>query len=186
MIERIQELKKQHERALARQGELSDSLAVTQSQYETVLTCQKLVQSMASAIQTEVHGKLIDIVNRCLRVVFGADAYTFKIDFEQKRGKTEAVLLFNRNGMDIDPLSASGGGVVDVASFGLRLASLVLTRNPRLRRLVVFDEPFRFVSRNHWPKLVQLIEKLGEELDVQFIIVTHCPELSCGTVVEVQ
>lgn len=182
---RIDALKQQYDRAATRTLEIASALEEAQTQLEVTLTCQKLIQAISGAIQTEVHGKLIEIVNQCLKTVFGSDAYQFKIDFQLKRGKTEAVMLFTRNGIEVDPLSASGGGVVDVAAFGLRLAALVLMRKPKLRRIVVFDEPFRFVSRNHWPKLVRLIEKLGEELDVQFIIVTHCPELNCGTVIEI-
>lgn len=141
-----------------------------------------IAQNVAQEVQEQAHKKIADIVTRSLKAVFD-DAYTFKIQFEQKRGRTEANLLFERDGLNVDPMSASGGGVIDVAAFALRLSCLMLSR-PGLRRLLVMDEPFRFVSVNYRDRLRDLVVKLADELDVQFIIVTHAQELACGTIVE--
>ena len=152
---------------------------------DTLVTCQALIQEVAQTVQQQLHERISAVVTQCLEIVFGETAYTFQIKWEQKRGKTEAVLVLCRDGMELDPLASAGGGVVDVAAFALRIATLGLTR-PRLRRVVMFDEPFRFVSRNYWPNLTQLIRYLGTKLEVQFIIVTHCPELRCGQVIELE
>ncbi len=116
--------------------------------------------------------------------MFEEEAYEFQIRFEEKRGKTEAALLFVRDGLEVAPLESSGGGVVDVAAFALRLAALLLAR-PLKRRLLVLDEPFRFVSAEYRPKIRSMIEQLAEEFEVQFIIVTHIQDLVMGRVVEV-
>lgn len=90
-------------------------------------------------------------------------------------------MVFIRDGQEIDPMSASGGGVIDVAAFALRLACLLLA-TPRPRRLLVLDEPFRFVSAKYRPKIRALLLQLSEELGVQIILVTHITELQIGTV----
>jgi len=149
---------------------------------ETVEEAQVIVQEVVATIQQQVHGRIAGVVSRCLEAVFD-DPYRFAIDFEQKRGKTEAKLSFVRDGLKVDPMSASGGGVVDVAAFALRLACLLLSA-PQKRRLLVLDEPFRFVSRDLRPKIKELLETLAEEMDMQFVIVTHDPALVAGKVVE--
>jgi ABC-type sulfate/molybdate transport systems ATPase subunit len=79
-------------------------------------------------------------------------------------------------------MSASGGGVVDVAAFALRIACLTL-RKPALRKVLILDEPFRFLSAEYRPRVRSLIESLADEFGVQFIIVTHLDEFRCGKVI---
>lgn len=141
-----------------------------------------IAQGVAEEIQTRAHRQIADIVSRSLEAVFD-EPYEFKILFEQKRGRTEASLVFEREGLQVDPMSASGGGVVDVAAFALRLSCLLLSRPP-LQRLLVLDEPFRFVSVEYRERVRSLLETLAVELDCQFIVVTHQSELRTGTIVE--
>mgnify|MGYP001617195506 CR=1 FL=1 len=149
----------------------------------SALKAQQLVQEVAEAVQHKAHQRIAGVVTRCLRAVFGDEAYEFRIDFSKKRGKTEAKLLFVRDGHEIDPVDASGGGVIDVASTGLRLASLMLSQ-PKKRRLLVLDEPFRFVSVEYRPAITRLIVSLAREMKIQFVIVTHSKELMMGKVFE--
>lgn len=161
----------------------SQSLEQTKERLQTLSDAQVLVQSLATQLQETAHEQVSQIVTKCLSAIFEEDAYTFKIHFERKRGKTEAVLLFERDGKEIDPTSAAGGGAVDVASFALRLAALILSR-PQKRKLLVLDEPFRFLSAEYRPKVRKMIEQLSSELRVQFILVTHAFDLICGTIIE--
>ena len=52
------------------------------------------------------------------------------------------------------------------------------------RRLLILDEPFSHLSAGYCPRMRALINKLAEELDVQFAMVTHQEELKTGTVIE--
>ena len=160
-------------------------LKQAQAREKAVLEAQALTQSVAEVIQNQAHRQIASVVSRCLEAVFGEEAYSFEIRFSQKRGKTEAEFLFVRYGMEIDPLSAAGGGVVDVAAFALRLACLVLAR-PRRRRFLALDEPFRFLSAEYRPRGRALLETLAEELGLQVFMVTHSRELVCGKVIELE
>jgi hypothetical protein len=115
-------------------------------------------------------------VSQCLAIVF-PNPYLFKIEFQQKRGKTEANLYFERNGLKIDPLRAAGHGVADVAAFVLRVAS-IMQRRPKPRLLIVADEPFRNVSREYLPRVKFMLDMLSSNLGFQFIVVTHLKELN--------
>ena len=63
-------------------------------------------------------------------------------------------------------------------------ARLVLSR-PARRRLLVLDEPFRFVSRDYRPAVKMLLTKLAEDFGVQIIMTTHMEDLQVGGVIHV-
>lgn len=144
---------------------------------------QEILQHLAQAVQQKAHQKISEVVTLCLRAVFGEDAYEFGIEFERKRGKTEAILKFKRGELDADPLSATGGGVVDVAAFALRVSCLMLHR-PKLSKLIILDEPFKFVSAQYRSKVRTMLEELSQDLKIQIVMVTHSEELSAGKVID--
>lgn len=161
-------------------------LQVSLDKVSDLTEAQKVIQLVAQGVQEDAHTKLTSIVTRCIRAVFD-DPYEFRIDFERKRGKTEAVLTFVRGGNKTDPLDGTGGGVLDVAAFALQIACIVLQK-PRRRRLFVTDEPFKFVSERsgYRDRIRDVIEKLSEELGFQFVMVTHDRLLEIGRVFEIR
>ena len=162
---------------------LDNSLNETREQAQTAEEAQELAQHVAQVIQQKAHDQIARVVSRCLSAVFD-EPYEFRIHFERKRGRTEARLTFDRDGMEVDPMTASGGGVVDIASFALRLSCLILNKPP-LRRAMVMDEPFRFVSEEFRDRVKALLETLSEEMKTQFVMVTHINELKMGKVIEI-
>lgn len=180
---KLDRLLAQHDQAAAQVHRERQALKEAKGRVKTLLQAQQIVQVVAESVQKSAHAQIASVVTRCLQAVFGEEAYVFKIHFERKRGKTEARLVFERDGQDRDPLDATGGGVVDVAAFALRLACLVLTR-PQRRQLLCLDEPFRHLSREYRPAVRELLQVLAKEMHVQFVIVTHAPDLACGKVVE--
>lgn len=141
---------------------------------------RSVVTQLAEEVQQTVHTRLAQVVSHALSSVFD-EPYQFDITFERKRNRTEAVLSFVRDGETVDPMTASGGGVVDVASFALRLACLVLSQR---RHLLFMDEPMKFVSADLRPRVATMIQEMSEKLGVQFVIVTHDPEFQLGKVVQ--
>lgn len=174
----------EYEHARRRVKEESTALEKAKEEVAAVLEAQKLVQGVAEAVQNQAHKRIASVVTRCLQAVFGEEAYEFRINFEQKRGKTEARLAFVRGDVQVDPCDGAGGGAVDVGAFALRLACLVLSR-PQRRRLLVLDEPWKHLSREFRPRMRELVMSLAKEMSVQFIIVTHSTEFCMGKVVEV-
>lgn len=151
---------------VSRKEELKDLLIKAEK-------AQAIIQDVARQTQEELKFHVQDIVSLALAAVF-PDPYTFEIDFVIRRNKTEADLFLVRDGERIDPLTASGGGVVDVVSFALRVTLWTLSK---ARGTIILDEPFRFVSRDLQSKAGEMMKQLSKKLDLQFIMVTHNPDM---------
>ena len=170
--------------ASSRVGKERQALKSAKSRLSDTKEAVVLIQEVAASVQAQAHARISLVVTRCLSAIFD-DPYTFTITFERKRNRTEAKITFCRAELEIEPEDGVGGGVLDVAAFGLRLAALTLSR-PQKRRLLVLDEPFKFLSRKkgYRGRVRDLIESLAEEMDVQFIIITHMDELRVGSVID--
>lgn len=156
-----------------------DRLEKCKQTEDATLLAQQHLQELALVVQQRSHRQISQIVSRCLAAVFD-DPYEMKIDFVRLRGKTEARLVYLKDGREVDPLRTSGG-VLDVSALALRLAQLMLSM-PQSRKLLVLDEPLKGVSAANLPKAAALIETLSKEMGIQIILVTHNEALEVGTV----
>lgn len=141
-------------------------------------------QGAAAALQEKIHGAFTTVGTQALAAVF-KDPYELILRFSTKRGRTDAAILLTRNGMELDPMTAAGGGVVDLTAFALRLSALRISQPP-VRQILVLDEPFRFVSAGYRIRVAELLRQLADEHGVQLLMVTHHPELQdIGKVIDV-
>ncbi len=147
-----------------------ERLEELEAQAQTAGEAQRILQLVAQSVQTLAHEQISKVVTRCLKTVFQENAYEFKINFERKRGRTEARLVFIRNGKELDPTFSTGGGILDISAFALRIACLIL-QTPKRRRLLILDEPSRNVNGSvYQERAKELIETLARELDFQIIL----------------
>ncbi len=144
-------------------------------QYEEA---QIVIQQVARITQEQLEYHISEIVTLAMSAVFD-DPFGFEIEFVEKRGKTEAELWFVRNGAKIKPIDASGGGVVDVAAFALRVA-LWNIASPKTRSTIILDEPGKMISAGLRDKFGLMLNEISHKLDLQLIIVTHAEELMVG------
>ena len=132
---------------------------------------REVIREVGLKTQSQLSFHISDITSLALDAVF-ADPYSLVAEFVQRRNKTECDLYFERDGNRMDPLSASGGGAVDVAAFALRVASWSMQR-PKSRSTMILDEPLRFLSADHQEKASVMIKEISKKLGIQFIIITH-------------
>lgn len=169
----------------AQASKLDDMLTAKRSQLEALEEVSTAVRQLAIQCQAQCQERIGSIVTRCLETIFGESKYTFKLIFEEKRNQTEArCVLLDAESNEYDPVAACGGGVMDVVAFGLRLACLMLQK-PSPAKVLLLDEPFRFLSREYRPAMLALLDSLAEELGMQFIMVTHFEEFCTGNVIEI-
>lgn len=137
-----------------------------------------IIQTVAKQTQEQLEYKISELVSLALESVFD-EPYKMVLQYETKRNKTEANLLFERNGERFHPLSSAGGGAVDIASFALRVALWSLSIE-KTEPTLVLDEPFRFLSRDLLGKAGLMLKEISNKLGLQIIMVSHLEELIDG------
>ena len=167
-LERQRGKKIQIERTLAEKEQV---LLLSQKQFKRHEKAREIIREVGLQTQQQLQFHISDVTSLALESVFN-DPYQLKVDFVQRRNKTECDLLFVKGDSELDPLTASGGGAVDVAAFALRIASWSMA-HPRTRATIILDEPLRFLSVDNQEKASRMIKEISQRLGVQFIIVTH-------------
>lgn len=132
-----------------------------------------IFQEVARMIQETLVYHISEISNMALSVIFD-DPYEVNIEFEIKRNRSEAQILLKRGDTEegVVPTDSTGGGVVDVLSFGLRVSLWTLQSDPT-SPVLIFDEPFKFLSDDYKPKMSEVLHQISEKLGLQVIAVTH-------------
>ena len=166
------------QRALLRKQIKEKEIAMTENKLrqEALEKARAFLQTIAQETQEQLKIHVEDIVQLALDTCF-PDKYQFIISFEVSRGVTTAVMSFLdiESGKSISPMDASGGGVVDLASFALRIAAWTL--EGRTDNVIILDEPMKFLSRDLILQAAKVMKTLSEKLNLQFIMSTHIPEL---------
>ena len=168
-LEKISKMKGKKEFLESKLEANKNNLSLTSNNVIVLEKAQAFIQQVAKDTQEQIKFMITDIVQLALDSTFPGE-YIFNVEFEIKRGKTEASLYFKKGGIEIDPMEASGGGVVDIASFALRIAAWSLGKSDNV---IILDEPFRFLSKDLQPKAGEILRRLSEHLKLQIIMVTH-------------
>ena len=135
----------------------------------------EIIKKVGLNTQKQLQYQISEIASLALEAIF-PDPYTLEIEFVERRGKTECDLLFARKEEKIDPISASGGGAIDIAAFALRVASWSMSF-PQPRNVLILDEPFRYLSIDLLPLAGMVLKQISQKLNLQIIMVTHSEEL---------
>lgn len=137
---------------------------------------REIIREVGLKTQQQLQYHISDITSLALDSVF-SDPYQLVVEFVERRNKTECDLWFERNGERVNPMDATGGGAVDVASFALRVASWSM-RRPRTRPVMILDEPMKNISVSYRERASAMIKQVSDKLGIQFIIITHEPTLA--------
>lgn len=153
-----------------------NKLQVLNNRIRLLEQAQAFLQKIAQDTQSQLKFQIEDIVNLALETCF-PNEYVFQLQFTIARGKTDAELVFlsQKTNRPIDPMNASGGGVVDLTSFALRIASYALEQG--IDNVIILDEPFRFISRDLQVRAGEILKTLSEKLGLQILMVTHIGEM---------
>lgn len=177
-MNRIQELRNKLEQEKGKYAQtqnwistLQETMKEEKKELERAEQAREIIREVGLETQKQLQFHISDITSLALEAVF-EDPYELIAEFVQRRNKTECDLYFSRDDNPVDPISASGGGTVDVAAFALRIAAWSM-QNPKRRNTIILDEPLRFLSVDKQERASQMIKELSERLGIQFIIITH-------------
>lgn len=147
--------------------------------------CAKALSTTSMLIQEGITHKIEKIVTSIYRYVFGGtDEFVIKVDRKRKVPVATFWIKTHKNGKEvlIDPITAEGGGKVDVIALGLRIAGLLLYA-PNKRRILFLDEPLRFLSSSltsaqpYRLRAVDFLKQVSKAYGIQVVAVTHDSEL---------
>jgi DNA repair exonuclease SbcCD ATPase subunit len=165
------EQKKGHKQALiSSYNKKIDELEKVENSVINAEEATAFIQEVARKTQNQLRIHIEDIVSTALEYILDDDPYKFELEFVLRRNKTECDIYFVRDGKRINPIDASGGGAVDIASFASRIALWSLQPS---NNVLVFDEPFRFVSKQYKSKVAEFLSHISKQLGIQIIMVTH-------------
>jgi len=133
---------------------------------ETLEKCRTVLQTLSEELYNNISLQISEKVNLCISAIF--PSIEFRLETAVMNGKLRYDFIFTNNGVEIDPVEDCGGGVVDIISFALRVTLLSLMKN---ERILLLDEPWKWVSKDYLPALEELLRSLSK--DIQFIIITH-------------
>lgn len=179
-VERMKGQKEAVESQLQTMEELLDTCALN---LDGLLKAREFFQYQADVVQKEVVDTVSNLISMALADIF-PEPYSCVIQTGIKRNATEANILFEKNGVLLEPKDSVGGGPIDVASFAGRVAFVHLSGD---RKVIIGDEPFKYVSRDlldRCPEMLKTLTSLGH----QFILISHLPEVieAADTIIEIE
>lgn len=131
---------------------------------------QAFIQEIARKTQEQLKYHIEDVVQLAIDAIF-PDEYQFFLEFSTSYEKTEANLVFEKKGYPVNILKSAGGGIVDIASLGLRIACWSLSKNDNV---LILDEPVaRIQPAELQAEAWNIIRELSRRLNLQFIIVSN-------------
>jgi DNA repair exonuclease SbcCD ATPase subunit len=178
----LSELRSELDQAKGQRKGIESSLETLRQQEEQLerdiedsIIAQAIIQEVAQETQKELEYHISELCSLALSAVFD-DPYELKLEFVLRRGKTEADIYFERDGEKFYNLLKScgtaGGGAIDIACFGLRVALWSLSR-PKTRNVMVLDEPFQHLKTDEANRrAIEMVKEISGNLGLQVIMVS--------------
>lgn len=173
-----------------RQQSLTDEIAALEFARDAAINCRELFGTLTDAKRELIREKIELLVTTGIQAVFGPN-YGFSIRQETKRNVVtfEYEITYLSGGQwHKSPLRGHhGGGLVALTGLLLRVV-MVLFSHPARRRFIALDESLAALDGDKRPLVAKLMKTLGEELGMQFVLVSHSPEYAeeADVVLEVQ
>jgi DNA repair ATPase RecN len=173
LAQKVSRLEGERHGLIKERAECESALDANAIKMATLELAQALIQQTAQETQERLKFHIQELVSGAINAVFPG-AYEFRCDFLVKRGSTEGDIYLLKDGERIDPMDSTGGGVVDIVAFALRLVAWSIGKSDNV---IILDEPFKFLSVGLRPLAGELLRTLSGRLGIQLIYVTHDPEL---------
>lgn len=148
-----------------------DSLVETKT---NLVKAQTTIDKMTQIISSKGIGKIESIVSGGLKLVFGKGTSLVIEKKDGARGTNYKILIKKGNTIG-DPFDSFGGGVVNVASFLLRV---IMIKRFKMAKALFLDEAMNNVSLEYQEKVSSLLKTLSNDHGFEILLITHSPKLA--------
>lgn len=144
--------------------------AIDINQYEQV---NALLQKMSEEQRKLACKKFEELGTIALQFAISPD-YEMQVEMTEirKRPSVNVYIVKKSTGVKTDPLTANGGGIVDIISIAMRIVAMQIT-DPVIDGPIIIDEPFKMVSKEYIPMLAEFLKKIARDFNRQIILITH-------------
>jgi DNA repair exonuclease SbcCD ATPase subunit len=163
----VEALKTEHSRTVVKIESLKTEETILE---ETSETLKKIFEQLN---KKSIEG-VENLVSYALNSIWEDRTYQFKIISKERGATSTNKFVLIKNGIEVDIMDGSGGGLVDIVALVLRLI-FTLKAKPELRPVLFLDEPFQHASANYHEKIGELLTELIEKLGLTIVMVTHTP-----------
>lgn len=184
MFSELQSLTNHYHRLSGEKQMLEKTIAKTESELKQLHIpeleqCLLVLQKLGGHQREIARKRLEELGTLALQYSLGPDNQLI-IQLKEVRKKPIAeVYVYNKTtGFQTDPLEANGGGIVDILSIAMRIVALQCIQNPSVEGPILLDEPFKMVSEEYIPMIVNFTKTISQEFGRQIILVTHNPYLA--------
>ena len=141
--------------------------------------CLDVLHGMETTWRDRFQQGLAAVVSDGLTSVMG-EPTEVKLETSQYRDATAIDLRVLQGGIETDVEEAKGGTLLQVLAFLLHVL-LTVSVQPKLRHLLILDEPFGMVEKSFRPAVAELLMELSRRLDLQVLMITQEDEyLACA------
>lgn len=146
------------------------------------ITSSILIQS-STAMRDTAKTHLEKIVTDALQFMTQDTSYKFIIEIDTSKSKPSAEFFIESitdgNLTKLKPEDSCGGGFIDVINVTLKVAYLVIFKEPKIMNAtLLLDEPNKMVSEQMSIKFAEYIKFLGKQFGLRIIMITHNDNLS--------
>lgn len=179
----VEEIEKKIARAEVERRLLKDGLRVSKQQLaeeqealKDLFLIRDILNRLTRIVQESIKQRVERFVSKVIAAIYADRQIAFKLDFEERAGKMTARAYFVEDDQEVDPKDDAMGGLLDTASFALRIILFALQQEWQ-RPVIALDEPFKMIGGGEFVEAAaELVSRISHELGIQFIIVTHDEE----------
>lgn len=151
-----------------------ENLEKLQKQEVTIRAAEELAVASSLVAQQQIKERFERLATTALRWVYYDQELALKVELGTRGTSPSLDFLIEAGGVELDPLSAAGGGVVQVLALVLRLTILEALH---VNGPLLLDEPLSQLSRNYQERAGTFLKEYAKRTGRQILLVTHSPEL---------
>jgi len=162
----------------AQEQDLRQQVEEARQETQDTESASQILQLIAKKLAHHSEAQAASLGTLALREGFPGEELTLQIEHKTKRGQpaTEIMIKDEKTGVIGDPLESFGGG--PAALLGVMFRAITVVRQKDLRRILLLDEPFSWVSSEYVPMAAKILRKLCEPrekkgLGFDILMITH-------------